>query len=203
MCFHFHFPAGRGHAKIPQGRMLGVVFLLETESRSAAGPSATEEFCSPSSESRGTLEKAAKHPELRGRALPVAHPYAAAAAVPAGAPSPIPRQTALPLRARACTEPGGTGSPRPGPRDLNTRERKPLKGPNLIGGSCCSEGDAGGRSCCCRHSGGRSTVHHGHFRKGTMEATYGRVERFYVTMATCGGFGGVAGITATSHVTSS
>lgn len=51
-------------------------------------------------------------------------------------------------------------------------------------------------------------MHHGHFRKGTMEATYGRVERifvclFYVTMATCGGFGGVAGITATSHVTSS
>lgn len=55
-------------------------------------------------------------------------------------------------------------------------------------------------------------MHHGHFRKGTMEATYRRVERiyifvwlvgFYVTMATCGGFGGVAGITATSHVTSS
>lgn len=36
-CFHFHFPAQRGHAKIPQGRMLRVVFLLETESRSAAG----------------------------------------------------------------------------------------------------------------------------------------------------------------------
>lgn len=92
--------------------MLRVVFLLETESRSAAGLSATEEFCSPSSESRGTLEKATKHPDLRGRALPVAHPYDPAAAVPAGAPSPIPRHT-LPLRARACTEPGGTGSPRP------------------------------------------------------------------------------------------
>jgi len=202
LCFHFHFPARRGHAKIPRGKMLGVVFLLETESRSAAGLSATEEFRSLDFSVPGHFGEGseaprpagpcpASRPSLRSRRsgssrCPLTDPQTHAA-------------SARPSLHRA----GRDWEPSPGPRDLNTRERKPLKGPNLIGGSCCSEGDAGGRSCCCRHSGGRSTVHHGHFRKGTMEATYGRVERFYVTMATCGGFGGVAGITATSHVTSS
>lgn len=36
---------------------------------------------------------------------------------------------------------------------------------NLVGCGCCSEGDACGRCCCCRHSGWRSAVHHGNFRK--------------------------------------
>lgn len=36
---------------------------------------------------------------------------------------------------------------------------------NLVGCGCCSEGNTCGRCCCCRHSGWRSTVHHGNFRK--------------------------------------
>lgn len=50
------------------------------------------------------------------------------------------------------------------------------KWPNLIACSCCSEGNAGGRCCCCRHSGRWSAVHHGHFQWETMEATHGRVK---------------------------
>lgn len=79
-------------------------------------------------------------------------------------------------------------------------EIKLLKGPNLIGCSSCSERNAGGRCCCCRHSGGRSTVHHGNFSVGSHGSDITGGWSVYVTMATCGG--GVAGITATSHVTS-
>lgn len=108
LCFHFHFPARTGHAKIPQGRMLRVVFLLETESRSAVGlvrPS--REFCSLVFGTRGEVcawfWRSISNPAHRPSLL---RPTAG----PAGAPSPIPSHTYTHTHAhthtRACAEPG-------------------------------------------------------------------------------------------------
>lgn len=75
---HFHFPARRGHAKIPQGRMLGVVFLLETESRSAAGlmRQHRQEFYSLFFfQDPGFLEKPDTLPEKRPDLREPTHPW--------------------------------------------------------------------------------------------------------------------------------
>lgn len=130
-CSHFHFPARRGHAKIPQGRMLGVVFLLETESRSAAGlvRQHRREFYSlffffPGPGGFGEAGHAAREaPRPPGAHTPlrIAHPYAPAGLDTAAGPAPVPPHRSpdththththtrtLPLRARACAEPSGT-----------------------------------------------------------------------------------------------
>lgn len=71
----------------------------------------------------------------------------------------------------------------------------------LVGCGCCSEGNTCGRCCCCGHSGWRSTVHHGNFRRENHISKHTEECSNMETMATWRRSLGMVFIIARSHVT--